>query len=366
MQLLEQDNLDLALYADIIALLSRIEFSRGNRQAAYEYASQAHQTYQVLQSPYQRLDMEQLIAAIAIDGRDYEYAVQQLEGARQQAQTLGIPSVLADILSDLANAYLSAGQENEAIEAADQAYQVASKGALSTSTAETLITIGYILAELREFDRALDAYQQALVIYDSIGDRYGQISVHNGLNWMYYLMDQPQNQIQTARKAWELAQELNDPSYSRSLRMGLANALSDNGFHEEAISHFEKILSETPNDALAHGNFGWALYQAEQYDRSIEESQRALEIDDTQNMAIRNLGHAYLAKRMPDQAEREYRRAIQERKGGEHFIETIRFIKKLLAEKPNLPRGEEMLALFEEEQARLDAEKEKEEDQDRD
>jgi tetratricopeptide (TPR) repeat protein len=363
-ELLEQDKLDLGLYADIMALLSRIEFTRGNRPAAVQYALQAHKTYLLLQSPYQSLDMEQLLASIALDGRDYEYAVQQLESARERAQALGIPSVLADVLSDLANAYLSAGLESEALDAADQAYQVACKITLSTPAAETLTTVGRILAELRKFELAPEAYHQALVVYDSIGNRYGQIRVHTGLAWMYYLMDQPEMQIQEARKAWELAQDLKDPIFSRSLRMGLANALSDNELHEEAISHFEAILSEAPNDAITLVNFGWVLFQAGQYDRSLEKSQRALDVDESQEMAIRNLGHAYLAKRMPDQAEREYRRAIRDRKGGEHFYETIRVIKKLLAEKPNLPRGEELLALFETEQARLDAEKDVEKEQD--
>jgi hypothetical protein len=62
-------------------------------------------------------------------------------------------------------------------------------------------------------------------------------------------------------------------------------------------------------------------------------SYRALDVDPAQTWTIRNLGHAYLAKGLPDDAEREYRRAIQDRKGGENFIETIRILKRILSQK---------------------------------
>jgi predicted Zn-dependent protease len=85
-------------------------------------------------------------------------------------------------------------------------------------------------------------------------------------------------------------------------------------------------------------------------------SYRALDVDPAQTWTIRNLGHAYLAKGLPDDAEREYRRAIQDRKGGENFIETIRILKRILSQKSEVSRGREMLQLLEEEQRKLEAE----------
>ena len=125
---------------------------------------------------------------------------------------------------------------------------------------------------------------------------------------MYYYMEQPEEQIKAVRQAWDLAKDYGDPVIARDVRMELALALGDNAVYAEAIQHFEAIMSETPNDALAMLNFGWVLFQAGEYDRSLEQSRRALEIDATQTMAIRNLGHAYLAKKLPADAEREYRR----------------------------------------------------------
>jgi hypothetical protein len=64
----------------------------------------------------------------------------------------------------------------------------------------------------------------------------------------------------------------------------------------------------------------------------------------------------HLAKGLPDDAEREYRRAIQDRKGAENFIETIRILKRILSQKSEVSRGREMLQLLEEEQRKLEAE----------
>jgi tetratricopeptide (TPR) repeat protein len=184
---------------------------------------------------------------------------------------------------------------------------------------------------------------------------YGQISALHGLAWLYGLTEQRDAQIGAARLAWKMASDFGDPAETRAARVDLALALSDSGFHSEAVQHMEAVVAETPS-AGAIGNLGWVFYQAGDYGRSLKESYRALDVDPAQTWTIRNLGHAYLAKGLPDDAEREYRRAIQDRKGGENFIETIRILTRILSQKSEVSRGREMLQLLEEEQRKLEAE----------
>ena len=190
--------------------------------------------------------------------------------------------------------------------------------------------------------------------YQSIGNVYGQISALHGLAWLYGLTEQRDAQIgcpfglEDGQRLWGSGRDAGSAS-------GLALALSDSGFHSEAVQHMEAVVAETPS-AGAIGNLGWVFYQAGDYDRSLKESYRALDVDPAQTWTIRNLGHAYLAKGLPDDAEREDRRAIQDRKGGENFIETIRILKRILSQKSEVSRGREMLQLLEEEQRKLEAE----------
>jgi tetratricopeptide (TPR) repeat protein len=354
-QLLAQPDLDQQIYADVLAMLARIELAQGHRAPAARYAQEASRRYMILNSPYQELDMEQVLAGIEIQEREYERAVRREEAAYEQAQKLGVTSVIASTLSSLANAYLQAGNHEKALEAANQAYQIASQLRHSAPSADSLIAVGDITAELQKFDLSKDAYLQAGKAYESIGNVYGRYNVQRGLGWLYHLMEKVEEQVEATRQALVFATEYDDPGIIRDARVALAAALSDNHSYEEAIQHMEAIVHETPMDSLAWWNFGWILWQAGDYDRSLEASRRSLEIKPNENIVIRNIGHAYLAKGMPDEAEREYRRAIQERKGGENFIETISSIKELIAVKPDTPRVQEMLQLFIEEQKRLDA-----------
>ena len=356
-KLLEVHLSDLRSQAEVSLLLGRIQLSQNQRDAAIGNLLIASRGYAALASHWDHVEAERLLAFAAIDQRNYEEAVERLESALQIVRAIGIPSLVALVLCDLAQACISAGAQEQAISAAAEAHTVASGIELRSTFAKTLLTIGLIRSELRDFEQAERAYKQSNEVHEEMGDVAGQVDALSGLAWVYHLMEKRNEQVSAARQAWEKARILGDSSVMRETRANLATALSDCGLHSEAIQHLEAVVNENPNDARAIGNLGWVLYQAKEYDRSISESRRALDLDATQTWTIRNLGHAYLAKGMPDDAEREYRRAIQDRKGGEDFVRTIQVVKKLLSQKPNLPRGHEMLHLLEEEQRKLDAEK---------
>ncbi len=337
-------------------MLAHIEWARSGRDAAVKYALAASRGYAELDSSLLQLEAERLLASIAIAQRDYDDAVRRLESALQLVKSVEIPSLFVSVLCDLANAYLRAGAREQAQAAVGEASRVASNIDLPSTAAECLMTIGQVWSELRRFDLAETAYNQARDVYQSLGNVYGQINALRGLAWVYSLSEQREAQINAARSAWKMTSELGDPAEMRAARMEFALALGDCGSHAEAVQHMEAVVAEAPLDAIAIGNLGWLLYQAGNYDRSLKESRRALEIDPAQTWTIRNLGHAYLAKGLPVDAEREYRRAIRERKGGENFAETIRVVKRLLSQTPDVPRGREMLDLLEEEQRKLEVE----------
>ena len=161
--------------------------------------------------------------------------------------------------------------------------------------------------------------------------------------------------IDKAKEALNLAISLENRSQEARARMELGLAYSDAGRHDEAIALLEEVIGLTPKDAVAVLNFGHALYEAGDYKRSIEFSQKAFDMDQTQNYALRNIGHAYLALGQPEKAESKYRQAIDQAHEGEDFTQSIKTIKRLLERRPDTPRGAELLALFEDARAKLDA-----------
>jgi len=345
---------DLRLQSDVDLLLARIEFSRNRRDTAARHCHKAAAGYAFLGSLSEQIEADRLMALIAIDARDYDQAVRRLEGTVELARAVGIPSLIISVLCDLAKAHLSAGQREASIARIEEATRNTSKIELPNTQAEALMTIGYIRSELKNFAPAEDAYQKARDVYERLGDQYGQFQTLSGLSRLYYLASESSKRLKVARAAWELLQGFGDRSEVRDARMDLSTALSENGFHAEAVEHMRAIVKEAPT-AINIGNLGWILYEAGDYDRSLQESRRALEVDPSQVWVIRNLAHAYLALGKADDAEREYKRAIQTRKGGEDFFETIRIVRKLASGRLDLPRVHEMLHMLEEEQQAIEA-----------
>jgi tetratricopeptide (TPR) repeat protein len=340
---------------DVEYLLGQIESNRNRLDAATDHLLAASRGYAALGALPNLIDVECLLAAMARDRRDYEVAVRRLRSALQLAKAVGTPSLVTKVLCDLAEAYYWAGARDLALAAADEAAATAAKNKLPATAAGAHQTIGEIRLQFRQFELAEAAFQQALEAYRQVSNVYMQLYVLGRLSYLHGLSEKKDAELRVAQQAWEMAKDLSDLDEVRKVRGMLAEALSDCGLHAEAVLHAQAVADEDPSDAVAFLSLGWVLYEAGDFDRSLEASRRALELDPAQDEAIRNLGHAYLAKGLPEDAEREYRRAIQGRKGGENFVQTIKEVKILLARNPQVPRGRELLQLLEQEQEKLDA-----------
>jgi len=327
--------------------------------AGYDYASAARH-FEAAAAAYERAGedllragMERRIASLEIDNRKYAAAIHRLEGVTAAAKATEIPSSIAETLADLAGAYSSGGNRTSAISTAEEALQITDKIDVPPTRAAILLTLAEILRTQRQFDAAKNATSQARDIYHRLADVRGEIAALRTLSTIYSENRESEMQLETAREAGRLADAL-DREDRRQARMTLALALSDAHSGRQAVELMEEVVRERPEDAIAIGNLGWVLYSAGEYERSIAESRRALERDPAQAFVLRNIGHAYLALRKPDEAEKAYRQAVNERRGGEDFDESIRCVRELLEKYPDLPRGQEMLAMLGRAQADLE------------
>jgi tetratricopeptide (TPR) repeat protein len=351
----EQAGADPPLQADIHRLLGDIERSRFEWPAARGHYLRVREIVAEFGSLPTLIDIERALAALELDTRDYDSAVARLVAVVALALTLGVPSIRVSILVDLANARLLAGDRAGSIESAEEAATVAETVSLPVTQAELLGTLGQIWLELALFPKAEQALRNALEHYRTLERHGAEVYTLIQLASVYDRSDDQKQQLGTAREALDVAQRYTGPVDQRNAREALALALGDSGAHEDAVALIEQVLEEEPDNPIHIGNAGWIMYQAGRYERSLDLSRAALARDPTQTWTIRNLGHAYLAMGRPEEAEREYQRAIAERRGGEDFRETIRVVRKLLARDPEVPRGAEMLRLLERTQAELEA-----------
>jgi tetratricopeptide (TPR) repeat protein len=343
---------DPQFLADTKMLLGAIEYDRHQRDNAAKHYEAASHLCSMLGQLANQVTAEKMLAVIEMEDRAYDDAVKRLEKMLPVARESGA-SLTASLLCTLADAYFSAGDRDNAIYTGRAVYEITSDIELPSTQAETLMSLGNLLLRMEMFDEAEGALHEARAIYQRSANISAEITALLSLSRLYSRTERYDTATEVAREAWNLAQQLGDQIEIDRVRLELALALSDAGQHNEAVEHAQALVDRYPHDGLRAGNLGWVSYQAGDYDRCITESARALDLDAVQTWVIRNMGHAYLAKGQPDEAEREYRRAIEDRKGGEDFLETIREIKRLLAKKPNLPRGQKLLDMIEQEQRKL-------------
>jgi Tfp pilus assembly protein PilF len=90
----------------------------------------------------------------------------------------------------------------------------------------------------------------------------------------------------------------------------LARFLAKQGGYAEAIAHYRRALSIRP-DADTHNNLGLLLAIRGEVDASIQEFQKAAQIDPNYARAFFNLGRVYARLDEPERALQNYRRALE-------------------------------------------------------
>jgi tetratricopeptide (TPR) repeat protein len=339
--------------AEVLKTMGDIHLGRFQREKAAPCYLAALRAYLELGIPRGQIDAQIGLAAVASGGREYDEAVEWLLSARRIAETIGIRSLTATVLSTLASAYSLAGNRALALTTVEEAREIARSVELAGSEAHVLLAIGDISVELDHTDNAVSAYSRAREIYAGV-DRRNEVRALSGLTYAYGQQDEYESALNAAQDAVAVAEPFGDRDEDLwDAKMHLGLALGDIGRYGEAIDLLAASVRERPGDPIRVGNLGWVLYQAGEYERSLEESRRALRMDPAQAWAIRNVGHALLALGHPDEARREYERAIKIQRGGEHFRETIKVVRRLLEQRPDLPGGAELLALLEDAQRHL-------------
>lgn len=131
------------------------------------------------------------------------------------------------------------------------------------------ISLGHALRALKQFDAAIQAYQQASDLYPNDARAEG------GMVAAYYAMEE----------------------------------------YDSAQSHLERSLEIDPNYATGWGQLGWVFYVQKQYDKAQPDFEKAvdLEKDPVRNAEYRHaLGWIYLNAKQYTQAKDQFTRALAE------------------------------------------------------
>ena len=324
-----------------------LALARHRHAEAEERYLSALRTFRELDAPAGEFNALTRMAYLARDRRrDFEAAA-RYEEAVELARKTGAPSQQVQALAGLGTFESELGQhavaESHLQEALDLARRIGSRG----QEASLLEALGDAARARRDWPKAIEVLTSARESYRALAKPLGEVTVLQSLADVYSSSGQPERGVEHSEEALTLATSTGSLEAERNARHELALAYSDMGRHEEAIKAIEQVVMEDPDDARGVLNLGWILFQADEFERSIEHSRRALELDPTQNHALRNLGHATLALGRTEEARGWYDQAIERRHEGEDFVETIEVLRKLIERRPDTPGAREMLAYIE-------------------
>lgn len=324
-----------------------LAFARHRHAEAEERYLSALRTFRELDAHAGEFNALTRVAYLARDRRrDFE-AGARYEEAVELARKTGAPSQQVQALTGLGTYQSELGQhalaESHLQEALDLARRIGSRG----QEAVLLEALGDAARARRDWPKAIEVLTRARESYRALAKPLGEVGVLHSLADVFSSSGQPERGVEYSEEALALATSTGSREAERNARHELALAYSEMGRHQEAIEAIEQVVREDPDDARGVLDLGWILFQADEFERSIDHSRRALELDPTQNDALRQLGHATLALGRIAEARSWYDQAIERRHEGEDFVGTIETLRKLIKRRPDTPEAQEILTYIE-------------------
>jgi len=239
----------------------------------------------------------------------------------------GIPNLTAEGYFYMGNAYHSTREYDKAIENFDQALK------LNPNLAEAYNNRGNAYRHKGEFDKAIDDYNKALklnpndadaynnrgIAYDDKGEYDKAIDDYNkALKLNPNLAEAYNNRGVTYRHKGEFDKAIDDYNKALKLNPNYADAYNNRGVayrhkgeFDKAIDDYNKALKLNPNYADAYNNRGNAYADKGEYDKAIDDYNKALKLNPNDADAYNNRGNAYADKGEYDKAIDGYNKALK-------------------------------------------------------
>jgi tetratricopeptide (TPR) repeat protein len=233
------------------------------------------------------------------------------------------PGLKQASVGNLGSCYAALGETRRAIDLYEQALVIARDLGDRRSEAAHLGRLGNRYADVGETRRAIDLYEQALVIARDLGDRRGE-AIHLGnLGLGYAALGETRRAIDLYEQALVIARDLGDRRGEANHLGNLGNCYGDLGETRRAIDYHEQALviardlGNRRGEGINLGNLGNCYADLGETRRAIDYHEQALviarDIGYRRGEAIRltNLGDCYVDRGAWKEAIQRYGEAIQ-------------------------------------------------------
>jgi len=199
-----------------------------------------------------------------------------------QAQTNSNQAAEANRLYEEAFELWDKSQLPEAVEKLQQALAIYQEIGDRKAEGDILTGIGAIYTNLAEYQQALDYFQQALVIRQELNDRVNVGIILNNLGVIYDNLGQYQQALDYHQQALVIRQELSDHVGEGKTLNNLGSVYSSRGQYQQALGYYQQALAiwqELDNRAgvaTTLNNLGWVYHGLGQYRQALDSYRQTL------------------------------------------------------------------------------------------
>ena len=168
------------------------------------------------------------------------------------------------LLNNIALAYTSLGQYQEAAGVYEQALAIRDAAEDQTGLANTLNNLGYSYAKQHLHQKAINAYQRALDVSPELEDRV-RVSILNNLGYAYAELERHEEALATLQKALALAQATGDRRAEGRILDSIGTVYMGQQRHDAALDQFQRALlpkrevGDREGERATSANIGKAL-----------------------------------------------------------------------------------------------------------
>ncbi len=250
------------------------------------------------ESAASRLEQAQILnnmAVIYLEQTQYPKALELLEQAFAIYKQASNPAGQVTTLSNIAALYNNLGQYDKALEFYNQAltiYQAVNQQRLDKNRefknklgeGQTLNNIGEVYQSLGQYAKALEFYQQALVIFREIGDKAEEKTTLNNMAVVYGKQNQYSQALELFNQALAIAQGIEDKAGTQQIWNNMAAVYRNQGQYAKALDFYQKALaieratSDKATQETTLSGIGYAYFKLGQYDQALASYHQALTI----------------------------------------------------------------------------------------
>lgn len=204
--------------------------------------------------------------------------------ALAQAPTTQEREVQAKQLLQEGVGQLNRGQIQAALEKFQQALTIYEAIGERANIAVSLNNIGEAYRQLGQYSQALQSYQQALTIRQDLGDRKGEGRTLNSIGLLYQSQGQYSQALDFYQQALKVIRELNNRIDEGTILNNIGGIYRQLGEHTKALEFYQQSLAirreldDKAGEGVTLTNIGVAYFRLGNYSKALEFYRQALSI----------------------------------------------------------------------------------------